>query len=108
MAIALQGVLYSYLRQGKLDEMMNNVVMPARNVTIDDLESWMTEYGFMQPEVGEEESEDYKVVAQIIHIKRPDLKKPEKTYVIKNQMNTRSMPKTYSLADQNSRVVILR
>ena len=62
MAIGLQGVLYSYLKMNKIEAMMKDVVHPARNVTVADLQSWLGPVGFLPPECSEDDdSEDYKV-----------------------------------------------
>jgi hypothetical protein len=48
MAVALQGVLFTYLRNNRLIKMMEDVVNPARNVNIDVLQSWAGEDGFIR------------------------------------------------------------
>lgn len=44
-----------------MEAMMMDVVHPARNVTIADLQSWLGPVGFLPPECNDDESEDFKV-----------------------------------------------
>jgi hypothetical protein len=108
MALGLQGVVYHYLKNSQIQAMMEDCVIPARDVTVDILASWMTDLGFIPPEVEEEESEDYKLLAQIVHVKKPDGRKKDKEYTLRLKDSNTRAPRSYSMADQNGRVVIMR
>ena len=108
MALALQGATYSYLSLSQIPEMMSELVGPARDVDVSMLDSWCGEFGFRVPEATDEESESYKLFAQVVHMKRPDARKQEKVYTLKGNANKSQVPKPYNMGDSNGRIILFR
>jgi hypothetical protein len=108
MALGLQGATYSYLVLNKIPEMMRDLVEPARDVSVSTLDSWSGPLGFRVPEANDDESEDYKLLAQIVHMKRPDPRKQEKVYNVKATSSKNPVPRPYNTGDGNGRIILFR
>jgi hypothetical protein len=107
MALGLQGSTYSYLTLNQIPEMMSELIRPARDVTISILDSWSGDLGFRIPEADDDESESYKLLAQVVHMKRPDPKKQEKVYKL-NGTSKLAAPRPYNITDGNGRIILFR
>ena len=99
--MASKGELTSYFESNQLMKMMEQVINPAQSVTIGQLRNWI------KPTIGfKADLDDYKVLAQICHVKRPSEKALMKNYVAKNTVQ-KVQSKTIRL-DRDGRVIIMR
>lgn len=92
-----QGSLGSYLESGNSDDlkaMFEDIIEPADSITINDLAKRLDQGGSFAPP-----SDSWKVVAQIVHMKRPLPKDYGKEY--KFGARVRKL-------DANSRILLLR
>lgn len=95
-----RGELTSYFETNQLNLLMSEVINPAESVSINRLSTWVKEEGF-NPEL-----DDYKVLAQICHVKKANEKSIAKQYQATNSVQ-KAHSKTFKL-DRDGRIIVLR
>ena len=99
--MAWSGELTSYFESNQIPKLMDDIINPAVAVSIKKLKEWI------KPSTGfSEEEDDYKLLAQICNIKKPNEKAIGKQYIAKNDVK-RVQSKTIKI-DRDGRMILLR